>query len=349
VLWNGGGCTETMIHGCSNVGSLDAGIHLPLILERTLRKCLAEASSFATVLERFRIDVAGAICEIAEGVSCLQEAKARLRPQPMRSLLIDDCIERGIEYNAGGARYNWSVVNVAGLSNVVDSLAALREVVFERKEIPGTELLEILDRDYKGAEALRQRLACCPRYGNDLPEVDEIAADIAEFVFGEFGRHTPWRGGKFLPSCIMFTTYAREGLKVGATPDGRRAGEPLGDSIGPVAGRDQRGPTALIKSVTHLPLRQALGTPVLNVRFSKSLFDSGKGRKSVRDLIRTYFDLGGMQIQISVVDQAVLRDAIAHPELHEDLIVRVGGFSAHFNSLSPDLKRTILERTEHDL
>jgi formate C-acetyltransferase len=105
----------------------------------------------------------------------------------------------------------------------------------------------------------------------------------------------------------------------------------------------------MIKSVTCLPLQLAIGTPVLNARFSRTLFDSKEGRQAIRDLIQTYFRLGGLQIQISVVDQAALRDAIAHPALHEDLIVRVGGFSAHFNSLSPDLKQTILERTEHDL
>jgi pyruvate-formate lyase len=349
VLWNGGGCTETMIHGCSNVGSLDAGIHLPLVLEGTLQECLPTATTFQTVMDHFKRDVAGTIQEITCGVSRLQEAKARLRPQPMRSLLIDDCIDRGIEYNAGGARYNWSVVNVAGLSNVADSLAAVREVVFETGEVKGVELLDALTCDFEGSEALRQRLMCCPRYGNDQPTVDEIAADIAQHVFAELRRHVPWRGGRFLPSCIMFTTYAREGAKVGATPDGRRAGEPLGDSIGPVAGRDRHGPTAMIKSVTRLPLQRALGTPVLNVRFNKELFDSNEGRQAVRDLIRTYFGLGGMQIQISVLDQAVLRDAIAHPERHEDLIVRVGGFSAYFNSLSLDLRRTILDRTEHAL
>jgi formate C-acetyltransferase len=347
VLWNGGGCTETMIHGCSNVGSLDAGLHLPLVLERTLYDGLAGAPSFAALMARFKADVRATIAEIADGVSRLQQAKAALRPQPVRSLLIDDCIERGIEYNAGGARYNWSVINVAGLSNVADSLAAVREVVFERGEVSGAELLQTLERDFEGAEAFRRRLARCPRYGNDRPEVDALAAEVAEHVFREFGRHEPWRGGRFLPSCIMFTTYAHEGTKVGATPDGRLAGAPLGDSIGPVAGRDREGPTAMLRSVTRLPLHLALGTPVLNVRFSKALFDSRAGRQSVRDLIEAYFRMGGMQIQVSVVDQAVLRDAIAHPERHEDLIVRVGGFSAHFNTLSEELKQTVLERTEH--
>jgi formate C-acetyltransferase len=220
-------------------------------------------------------------------------------------------------------------------------------MVFERQALSGADLLDVLAQDFEGHEALRQRLRRCPRFGNDLPAVDDLAAEIADYVFRAFRRHEPWRGGRFLPSCIMFTTYAAEGDKVGATPDGRRAGEPLADSIGPVAGRDHHGPTAMLRSVTRLPLHLAVGTPVLNIRFSQRLMTSGEGRRAVRDLIRTYFAMGGMQIQLSVVDRAVLEDAMIHPERHEDLIVRVGGFSAYFNTLSPALKAAILARTEH--
>jgi formate C-acetyltransferase len=105
----------------------------------------------------------------------------------------------------------------------------------------------------------------------------------------------------------------------------------------------------MLRSVTRLPLQLAAGTPVLNIRFGKALFGSSEGRRAIRDLITTYFDLGGMQIQLSVVDREVLEDAVMHPERHEDLIVRVGGFSAYFNTLSPTLKQAILERTEHAL
>lgn len=349
VLWNGGGCTETMIHGCSNVGSLDAGIHLPLILEKTFQKHLSTIACFDDLLEAFKDDLDKVIADIVEGVNRLQQSKAMMRPQPMRSLLIDDCIDRGDEFNAGGARYNWSVINVAGIANVVDSLVAVQEVVFDQQIISGVVLLAILDRDFAGHDALRQRLRRCARFGNDLPEVDALAAEIAQYVFDAFRECVPWRGGHFLPSCIMFTTYAAEGTKVGATPDGRRAGEPLADSIGPVTGRDRNGPTAMLRSVTRLPLHLATGTPVLNMRFARGMFTSQEGRRAIRDLITTYFEMGGMQIQLTVVDREVLEEAMVHPELHEDLIVRVGGFSAYFNSLSPALQQAILERTEHTL
>ena len=347
ALHNGGGCTETMIHGLSNVGSLDAGLHLPLILYQTLEERLATAADFDGLLEAYRRDVVAAIDELTSQVNDHQRAKARLRPQPMRSLLIDDCIDTGREYNAGGARYNWSVINVAGLATVVDSLAAVREVVFETREIEAGALLEALRQDYEGQEPLRQRLAGCAHFGNDEAGVDALAGELAGFVFTQLLERPTWRGGRFLPSCLMFTTYALAGASVGATPDGRHAGEPIADSAGPHQGRDRRGPTAMLKSVASIPHHLAPGTLVVNARFTPRLFEGADRRGKLRSLVRTYFDLGGMQLQINVVDQKVLQDAVDHPERHQDLVVRVGGYSEYFHRLSPELQQTLLERTEH--
>ena len=346
---NGGGCTETMIHGLSNVGSLDAGINLPLILVGTLNEALPAANSFEQLVSAYKQDVARTVREITDQVSADQEAKAQWRPQPMRSLLMDDCIENGVEFNAGGARYNWSVINVAGLANVIDSLAAIRDLVFDKQERTGNEILQALQQNYEGDDNLLSRLSQCPRFGNDDSIADEIAEDIATFVFQEFLRYAPWRGGKFLASCLMFVTYAAAGSPVAATPDGRRSGEPIADSAGPHQGRDKRGPTAMLKSVAKIPHHLAAGTLVVNARFTRDFFTMPEGREKIKQLVRTYFDLGGMQIQINVVDQAILQDAIDHPEQYEDLIVRVGGYSEYFNRLSPELKRTVLERTEHEL
>lgn len=346
-LYNGGGCTETMIHGLSNVGSLDAGLHLPLLLTQALTQHLHTVATFEELLDRFRQMLAATIDEITRQVSAQQEAKARLQPQPMRSLLIDDCIDRGCEFNAGGARYNWSVINVAGLATVVDSLAAVREVVFESHEISTAQLLKMLERDFEGDEAFRLRLTRCPRFGNDEDAADGLAADLSEWIFRQFLKRTPWRGGRFLASCLMFTTYARAGEPVGATPDGRRAGEPIADSAGPHQGRDRQGPTAMLKSVASIPQQLAPGTLVVNARFSREFFDDPGLRAKLKQMVRTYFDLGGMQLQINVVDQAVLEHAIAHPDEHQDLIVRIGGYSEYFHRLTPELRKSLLERTAH--
>ena len=346
-LWNGGGCTETMLHGCSNVGSLDAGFNLPLVLEQTLERVLAEEpESFAQVLAAYKTDLSAAIRTAANELNAYHAARARHRPQPVRSLLMDDCIERGLEFNAGGARYNWSVVNVAGLANVANSLEALGAVVFESQEASPAALLAALRRDFAGSELLRQRLLRCARFGNDIASVDGLAVELADFVHREILAQPCRRGGKFLPAHIQFETYAAAGSQVGATPDGRHARQPLADSAGPVQGCDRRGPTAMLKSVASLPLHLAAGTPVLNMRFSRKTL-SGEGRRRVRALIETYFKMGGMQLQISLLDRTELEDALAHPEQHENLIVRIGGYSTYFNRLSPELKQEVLKRTEY--
>ena len=147
----------------------------------------------------------------------------------------------------------------------------------------------------------------------------------------------------------MFVTYAWAGQGVPATPDGRLRGEPIADSIGPMQGRDTRGPTAMLRSVCKLPLGDAIGTPILNLRLAPEILRTTEGRRKFEALVRSYFAMGGMQIQVTVVDGEVLRDAIAHPERHGDLIVRIGGYSEYFNNLSPELKASVLLRTEHDL
>jgi formate C-acetyltransferase len=177
--------------------------------------------------------------------------------------------------------------------------------------------------------------------------VDALARRIADCVYGEITAFPCVRGGKFLPSHIMFETFASAGAAVGALPDGRRSGEPLADSVGPVQGRDTKGPTALLRSVARLPLIQAIGTPVLNLRFVKSIAGIPDGRKRLRALIEGYFRMGGMQVQFSLLDRDELEDALAHPERHDDLIVRIGGYSTYFNRLSPELKREVIKRTEY--
>lgn len=350
VEWSGGGCTETMIHGSSNVGSLDAGFNLPLVLVSSLRRALADdAATFEGVRATFFEDVRQVVHDVLGQLNRHFAARARHRPQPMRSLLMDDCVDRGRDFNDGGARYNWSVVNVAGVANVADSLEAIRRVVFVDRAVSPRRLRDVLARDFVDDEPLRRLLMAAPKFGNDSPGVDALAGEVAGFVYREIRAYPCARGGMFLPSHIMFETYADAGRAVAATPDGRRAGEPLADSAGPVQGGDTRGYTAMLLSVTRLPLRLALGTPVLNMRFAKSSLDGADSRRRLRALIETYFKLGGMQVQISVLDRAELEDALVHPERHGNLIVRIGGYSTHFNRLSAELKREVLRRTEYAL
>ncbi|NSW57896.1 MAG: hypothetical protein HPY44_17980 [Armatimonadetes bacterium] len=343
-----GGCTELMVHGKSNVGSLEGDINLPLLLVDTLRSSLCGCSSFEEFMGAWERDVVAHIRWATTHWNLNQETKARWQPQVMRSLLIDDCIDNGREYNEGGARYNWAVVNVMGLANLVDSLAAVRQVVFGESAVTAEELLEALEADFRGHEALRARLQACPKFGNGDPSVNDLAERVSEFVFRELRRQAPWRGGRFVPACLMFTTYAYFGKPVAATPDGRLAGEPIADSAGAYQGRDRSGPTCLLSSVSRVRHDLAPGTLVVNARFSRRYFDNPDQRRKLQELIQTYFELGGMQLQVNVVDQAVLQDAYAHPERHGDLIIRVGGYSEYWTRLDDDLRRAILERIEHE-
>jgi pyruvate-formate lyase len=342
-----GGCTETMIHGCSNVGSIDGGISLLTVLDGSIRAHLPTAESFGQFFDLFMDDVRATVGRALDCVNRDQQFKAFAQPQPVRTLFTDDCLDRRVEYNAGGARYNGSVFNLGGLANVADSLAAIRDLVYGGA-IGAGELIEALDCNFAGHEMLRASISRCPKFGNDDERVDELAARVASEAFGAVRSHTLWRGGRgFMPACIMFMVYGWAGEAVGATPDGRPAREPVADSVGPVQGRDASGPTAMLSSVAKLPLSQAIGTPVLNIRLARAIFSTPEGRERVKALIRGFFSLGGMQVQVSVVDSAVLLDAMDHPERHNDLIVRIGGFSEYFNSLSPDLKLSVLQRTEH--
>lgn len=342
-----GGCTELMIHGCSNVGSLDGDFSVIKALDNCLPRLLPSCATFAELMSTFKQELRAGIAELTERINAYQETRAAFHPQLIRTLFIDDCIDRGKNYQNGGARYNWSIINIVGLSNTIDALAAVSKAVYKDGQFSTEELLAALHADFAGFEEIQRYLQQCPRFGNDDPTVDTLAHDLSDFIYREFKRYAPWRGGRYLCGTLMFTTYGWFGHPVGATPDGRQAGTPVADSAGPVQGRDRSGPTAMLRSVTALQQQDAPGTLVVNIRLARELFTTPAGRQQLKALIRSYFHLGGMQLQVNVVDQVVLRDAIAHPERHGDLIVRVGGYSEYFNALEEKVKIAMLERTEH--
>jgi hypothetical protein len=344
-----GGCTETMIHGCSNVGSLDGDFNTLKVLEETLYRDLEKCITFKEFMIKYKTALDLALDELICRVNISQERKALYHPQLIRSLFIDDCIDSGREYASGGARYNWSVINVMGLGNTVDSLTGVREIVYNKKEIAPDAFLRNLDSNFKDNPLLLMKLKQMPKFGNGLDEVDTLAKDVSSHIFSRLLEHAPWRGGRFIGSCLMFVTYGRFGKGIGATPDGRLEDEPIADSAGAVQGRDRNGPTALLQSVTSLDQIHAPGTLVINIRLGKSILDDTVSREKVKALLKSYFAMGGMQIQVNVVDQEVLKDAMEHPGKYSDLIIRIGGYSEYFNHLSDELKLSVLERVIHGL
>jgi formate C-acetyltransferase len=358
-----GGCTETMIAGLSNVGSLEGEINLAKALELALhdgfdpvanRQVGPHTGRFAGFADydAFEGAVRRQIQFLTDAFAARSNDNLRNRftqgdPKLHRTMFTRDCVKRRTSFEAGGARYNWSVVSYQGIANTIDSLAAIRSCVFERKTIPAAELMAALAADFEGYEPTRQKLLAAPKFGNDMAQVDDPGRRIVEFAWRELYSHQTPRGGRYLASCILFTTYAGAGKTVGATPDGRRALTPLVDSAGPAAGRDRHGPTAMLSSVTRLPLTLAIGTPVINIRFQKQLMSEPSGLRNVVGLIRAYFAQGGVQIQVSVLDKAAMLAAQRQPEKHGDLIVRIGGYSEYFTRLSRGLQDSVIERTEH--
>jgi formate C-acetyltransferase len=276
--------------------------------------------------------------DVLEKISAYQKRRAEYKPHPVRTLLIDDCIDRAKDINAGGARYYWIVVNVAGLINVIDSLLALRDLVYDKQEFSPPAFLAALA---EGSGAFQAKLRCCPCFGVDNPAADHLAAAFAGAVFDIFSERAPYLGGRFLPASIQFATYADAGRGVGATPDGRAAASPLADSLGPIHGKDTAGPTALLNSVAKLPLHKAAGTPILNLRLKKGFLTA-----ALKPLVMGFFAQGGMQVQISCLSREDMLDAREHPEAHRNLIVRIGGYSEYFNDLSRELQDTVIARTE---
>ena len=338
MRWAGGGCTETMIAGCSNVGSLDAGINLALIFEQFMRKNLPAATGFEAFYAGFMDECSREISRVLDAVSASQKLRAKERPHPMRTLLVDDCIEKGMDFNAGGARYYWSDINLAGLINVIDSLLVIDTLVFRQGRFSGAELLEQMD---SGENFLRFPV---PRHGMDDERANATAKRLSADICSMFEGKTPYLGGKFLPSSIQFITYEFAGRQVGATPDGRSHGEPLCDSIGAIHGNDTKGPTALLNSAARLCQQKMAGTPVLNLKL-----DVNQTAVGLKALVNGYFRQGGMQVQVTCIDQEALLEAQKHPEKYPNLIVRIGGYSEYFNRLSPKLRQTVIDRTVHSI
>jgi len=267
----------------------------------------------------------------------------------MRTLFTRDCLETGRNVFGGGARYNNIELELIGITNAADHLFAVKRAVFEERACTMAELVEALRNDWAGHEDLRRYcLERVPKFGNDDPAADMLRGEIARHLYRRFNGTPSALGGVFVPGEAIFVTHASCGAVAGATADGRRAYSVLADSAGASQGRDRCGPTALMNSVLNSPANEyLLTTAVTNIKFLPSTF--GGARDKVRDLFRTFFAQGGMQLQVNVCDAETLRKAQQNPEAYQGLVVRVGGYSDYFTALSRKLQDEIILRTSHAL
>jgi formate C-acetyltransferase len=268
-------------------------------------------------------------------------------PSPFLSIIIDDCIENGKDYNDGGAKYNTSYIQIVGMGSITDCLASLKFNIYDNDIYTMEQLLEALKNDFEGSEELRQKLISkTPKYGNDKDYADSITQRIFEIVYSAIDGRPNTRGGVHRINLLPTTVHIYFGKVTGATPDGRKAHIPLSEGISPVQGMDINGPTSVIKSAGKIDHLRTGGT-LLNQKFSPKFFSNETGINNVAHLIRSYFKMGGHHIQFNVVSANTLRAAQEHPEKYHNLVVRVAGYSDYYVNLGKDLQDEIINRTEH--
>ena len=269
---------------------------------------------------------------------------------PLLSCFVNDCLERGLDIEQGGARYNWIMPSFVGMANLADSLEVIRQLIFERKELTFAALRAMLAEDFQNCEPMRLRLLNgVDKYGNDIDSVDALFAALVSHITEECRKYTPaLSGARLIPSVFCWIMHEQFGRQTGASPDGRHAGFPLGDGSGPCQGRERKGPTASILSSTKWPHRAFIGGVAMNMKFSKKTFTAGSCA-IMADLILTYLRRGGFEIQINVVDRDTLLQAQQNPEAYRDLVVRIGGYSDYFVKLSAQMQAEVLMRTAHEV
>ncbi|MCU0305525.1 MAG: glycyl radical protein [Thermoanaerobaculales bacterium] len=276
-----------------------------------------------------------------------ERAYAETAPAPFLSLLIDDCIATGRDYNAGGARYNTSYIQGVGIGSLTDSLSAIGEHVFTGRRLTMAELVAALDADFAGHEPLRRRLLDrTPKYGNDDDRADDLMVRCFEAFHAAVDGRPNGRGGTYHVDMLPTTCHVYFGSVIGALPDGRRAGRPLSEGISPVQGADRKGPTAVFRSAAKMDHLRTGGT-LLNQKLTPGLLEGEGGIDLLAGLVRGYFGLAGHHVQFNVVSADTLRAAQADPDAHRGLIVRVAGYSDYFCDISRELQDEIIERTEH--
>ena len=355
------GCVETGAFGKESY-ILTGYFNLPKVLEITLFNGLdprdgrkigietgdpREFKSFDELQAAFKRQLAHFIQVKLVGNDIIERLYAEYMPVPFLSVLIDDCVKKGKDYNSGGARYNTNYIQGVGIGTITDSLASIRHHVFEKKSASMSDLLAALTRNFDGLEPFRLLLVNkTPKYGNDDDRVDDLMRWTFDTFYDAVDGRKNTRGGVYRINLLPTTCHVYFGSVTGATPDGRKAWTPLSEGISPVQGADRLGPTAVLKSAGKMDHVRTGGT-LLNQKFSPQLLENDKGIDNLAHLVRSYFTLGGHHIQFNVVSAETLREAQAHPEQYRDLIVRVAGYSDYFCDLGKSLQDEIIARTEH--
>ena len=359
------GCYEPVIAGYDS-GNLPAGLmNLASTVEHVMsngwnlyyQKKLGmetgdprQFKSFEELREAYRSQVAWLLNDVLVVEKIVEQTLLELCPTPYESALIEDCIEKGISREAGGARYNFGPMVIGtGAVDAGNSLAAIKRLVFEEEKITMDELCDALEKNFEGYDDLRQMLLKEPKFGNDDDYVDEQVAWVSHVFAEEAKKLKNLRGGYATTIGAPMEMYVYAGMATGALPSGRLAGKPLSDAWSPCAGTDLNGPTSVFKSHGKIDHVELLCGVTLNMRLDPEVFKGESGIIRVVDLIRTFVDQKIFQVQINVISSDTLRAAQKEPLKYRDVIVKVAGYSSYFVVLPKELQDGIIARTEHKL
>lgn len=354
------GCVETGCFG-KEAYVLTGYMNLPKILELTLNNGFdkytgkqvgietgdpREFKTYEELFEAYKKQLHYMVDVKVRGNAIIEKICAEHMPCPLMSSIVDDCIAKGKDYQRGGARYNTRYIQGVGIGTITDSLSAIKYNVFDNEKFSMDTLLKAMEANFEGYEAeLNMVKNKTPKYGNDDDYADDIMKEVFNLYHGEVTGRPTVNGGEYRVDMLPTTCHVYFGEVMGASPNGRLAEKPVSEGISPEKGGDTNGPTAVIKSCAKMDHLITGGT-LLNQRFAPSVVQGEEGLDNMANLIRAYFNMDGHHIQFNVFDKNVLLAAQKNPDEYKDLIVRVAGYSDHFNNLSRALQDEIIGRTE---
>ena len=355
------GCLENTLQGCDRSGTVDVNLNLAKAVELTLNDGLDMSTGqrlgprtgdprafpdFPSFLAAFKGQLKALLEQLIECNNQADALRAGFEPTPYLSVLVDGCAESGRDVTAGGARHNYITVEGVALATAVDSLVAVKHLVYDERRLTMDELLAAIRANFEGHEELRQTLANrAPKFGMDDPEADGLGREVSRFWTEEAFRHvSPATGRRYRGGYLSWNYWIGYAPLTAATPDGRRRGTFLSNGVCPVNGVDREGPTAAIQSVGHLGLETAPNGASHTLNLSPSLLRDEEHVAKLAALLRAYCRVGGTALQVNVIDPDTLRAAQADPETYRNLLVRVTGYNAYFVTLGREIQDEIIAR-----
>ncbi len=359
------GCVEPSGQGNSFAATGRMFMNLPGVLELVLKNGYSSLSkkvdglqtgdpgSFKTYRSFYDAYVQQLRYNIKKSIIIAQmgdEEAIKYFQHPFTSALIEGCMETGTDYVSGGSKYNFSSITAYGFATLVDSFYIIKKIIYEEKLMSLTKLIDVLNSNFDEQEVFRQKLKNkYEKWGNDFDEIDSLANELWDLFCNEVVKYKPIRGGRYSAGAYSMGVHVMEGFFTQPTADGRKAMEPISNSLSPVNNVEKNGLTAILNSLAKLNYDYATNGVALNIRIHPQnlLKDENENIEKFYYLLRGYFDKGGMQVQPTAVSTEILKDAQKNPENYPDLIVKVGGYNATFIDLGIPIQNDIINRLEH--